>query len=857
MENFISFLSNHKADKVKKNWTHWSSGEPKGAYNINTDDYDEFFKLYSSVKDKDTYIIEQCPPDACSLRIDLDFKIKSSIAKPHYYNKENIKTFVMSIITYINSIIKIEKNTQCFIMEKEYAQYDKNNDIYKDGIHIIFPHIVIEYMAQYWIRDQVLAHNLIPNCFGNMGYVNIPSDIYDKGIIEKCWTMYWSKGKTGGQVYRITDIYIFNDTSSIKKTIKESDIDTNNIARYLSILNNRKKLEYQETKEDEIRNWYYDKFVKNKNIYKNFDNELTTLEDLEVAKKLVKILKKSRAENYEDWTRVCWCLRNIHSEKMLQDFLEFSKNCPEKFDESKCIELWNKADESGKLRIGTLHYWAKNDSLEEYKTIMETTTTSMFEKLPDTHYSIALIMKKLYGYDFVCCYPMRSVESRDWYHFENHRWSKNGYATIRKRLSGEINDYYKRIKSRLTNKTAVCIGDDADPDVVAEYQKKIKHIDKIIKNLETSRFIDDVIKEAGYQMENPDFLNILDSNGNLLGFNNGIYDLKHTTFREGYPEDYVSMSVGYDFALTKTGIDEVKEFIYSILPCKDVQKYALYFMSTCLDGFNHQQKFLVFTGEGGNGKSLLVSLLEETLGEYASPLDVALITQKRQKSSAASPEIVCLMNKRLAILAEPNKEDTINMGIVKALTGSDKIKARGLYKEGVDFRNNAQLLMMSNDLPPPNSQDDGVWRRIRVIHFPMKFVDIPDPNDSLQKKKDYELEEKIKNWKLAFMNLLLAYYRKYKNENYRINEPSQVLEYTDNYQKQSNIYLEFDKENLIKSLENDKIKIGDIYTVFKQWFKDNYPSTLVPPMKNLKGYYATKYKSIFNKDILHNMKFKN
>ena len=45
----------------------------------------------------------------------------------------------------------------------------------------------------------------------------------------------------------------------------------------------------------------------------NFKSK-TDAEDIELAKSLVKILDKKRAENYEEWIRLGWCLRNIHIE---------------------------------------------------------------------------------------------------------------------------------------------------------------------------------------------------------------------------------------------------------------------------------------------------------------------------------------------------------------------------------------------------------------------------------------------------------------------------------------------------------------------------------------------------------------
>ena len=47
------------------------------------------------------------------------------------------------------------------------------------------------------------------------------------------------------------------------------------------------------------------------------------------------------------------------------------------------------------------------------------------------------------------------------------------------------------------------------------------------------------------------FIEKLDSNNNLMGFNNGIYDLRTLKFRDGTPEDMITISVGYDYNPTK------------------------------------------------------------------------------------------------------------------------------------------------------------------------------------------------------------------------------------------------------------------------------------------------------------------
>ena len=44
-----------------------------------------------------------------------------------------------------------------------------------------------------------------------------------------------------------------------------------------------------------------------------------------------------------------------------------------------------------------------------------------------------------------------------------------------------------------------------------------------------------------------DFTKKLDSDNNLIGFNNGVYDLFNFEFRSGKPEDYITMTVSYDY----------------------------------------------------------------------------------------------------------------------------------------------------------------------------------------------------------------------------------------------------------------------------------------------------------------------
>ena len=68
----------------------------------------------------------------------------------------------------------------------------------------------------------------------------------------------------------------------------------------------------------------------------------------------------------------------------------------------------------------------------------------------------------------------------------------------------------------------------------------------------------------------------LDKKLNLIGFENGVYDLDENEFREGYPEDNISYTTGIyyqDYEDDEEEIMAVKLFMEQVLPIKSVRDY--------------------------------------------------------------------------------------------------------------------------------------------------------------------------------------------------------------------------------------------------------------------------------------------
>ena len=65
--------------------------------------------------------------------------------------------------------------------------------------------------------------------------------------------------------------------------------------------------------------------------------------------------------------------------------------------------------------------------------------------------------------------------------------------------------------------------------------------------LKQSATIDRIFKLCKNEFYDPEFEEKLNENRDILGFDNGVYDLKNSCFRDGHPEDYLTFTVGYDY----------------------------------------------------------------------------------------------------------------------------------------------------------------------------------------------------------------------------------------------------------------------------------------------------------------------
>jgi P4 family phage/plasmid primase-like protien len=341
-------------------------------------------------------------------------------------------------------------------------------------------------------------------------------------------------------------------------------------------------------------------------------------------------------------------------------------------------------------------------------------------------------------------------------------------------------------------------------------------------------FKNNVMKECRELFFDEEFTKKVDSNKDLIAFNNGVLDLITLQFRDGKPEDYLSFSTAIDYDAEKMYYEyeawpAVDTFIKQVLPDREVREYFLKHLATNLVGGNTAQKFHIMTGSGSNGKSMIMNLTSTALGDYACTVPISLFTQKRKGSGNAAPEVIRLKGRRFVTMQEPDESIALNTGLMKEITSGEKMYARDLFKSGTEFEVQAKFHLACNDKPKINTTDGGTWRRLVVINFKSKFVPVPTANNEFPLDESIQFLVQSKEWATPFLAYLVQTLKD-GNGLRKLIAPAAVLEYTSDYRNENDGIAKFMSDKISPLVEGDEIVQVDktsLKRVFKMWMSDN------------------------------------
>jgi P4 family phage/plasmid primase-like protien len=844
-----------------------------GKWFISDKDYPQFLDLlhdYLFVKNGTPLTLVEQPRlnEAKPLLIDLDFKYSKNKSLTRTFTEEHIQTFVESVVRCLTHFFDVSgyEAIRFFVTLRPSPYSDKNT--HKDGIHIESPDVCLTNKKQAVIRSWLLQHSCVTDAFAETEYTNDVEDIYDVAMTRKQGWFLYGESKPNIPRYELNHVISYNPSTEQFSRIEPSKFTKRGLMEILSV---RYNLEPDENK---VRQECVSQFnaisspahvpapepvvaapvAEMPTIYQQL---LPVVEQSEEDRRIITglvmdCLSPNRADKYEEWIRVGWCLHNIEpSEDNFKLWMDFSRKSP-KFADNNVASLrrdWfgrmRKDGDGPRLTELALRKWARDDNPEAYKNIIDKNILEYIRTLVEpTHFHVARLMKKLYEGNYVASINSKATE---WFYYDDavNMWKHlNQGIQLRKNISFEVASYISQAKDKLRSAPTY------DEDSESLKKKKLEKLLKVETNLYTTGFVDSTMKMAANFFYVEDFQNKLDTNVFLFGCRNGILELRaktpdnpreHVIFRQGRPEDYVSFLAGQNLpdmeainyipfaelnSEQKTHLAGLKDFFDKVFPDPALCGYVLRLIASCLEGANREQCYYTMIGKGSNGKSKINDLCRFVFGDYWCSLQTTALTRKRPDAGNANPEIMAVKNKRFISMNEPDKGEPINTSRMKQFSGEDMVEARGLFMDQEKFRITGKLFMLTNSLPPINTMDYGTWRRIRAIPFEATFPADDDPRLKSGKplppkvhRRDPEMESKLILWREVFLSWIVHIYDTEYIPKGLNPVPECVLEATAQYKQDFDTFAKFRAERM-RNVEGEKTCFKQISSAYTKWLAD-------------------------------------
>lgn len=855
-------------------------GTVKGKFFVKDEEYTQFLDLLHDYlfeqHKRPVNLVEQRRSDlATPLLIDLDFKYPAGQALQRTFELSHVHAFVRKYVENLTHFYDLEGHNplRFFITLRPSPYEDKKtntlNRSIKDGVHIECPDLVLLSEHQQVLRHRSIEHGNLATTFRNTGYINAEKDVFDEAIVKKNGWFFYGESKPDIPAYNLASVYVYDPTTG---TYHEENKDNYTSRQLLELLSIRYNLELSQApfKEETQEEWrgFQASGGRRENIvppeeasHENVMVVSTTASNVYEQLERDKIntarllatecLSAERASGYQSWIEVGWCLHNIDpSDEMFQTWMDFSSKSTKACENNinglirEWKRGWTRSQREKQFTIRSLHMWAKQDNPKKYRKIMDKSFVDFVEREVDaTHTHIARLMKRMYENDYCASVDSKKV---DWFQFVGTCWKKLPQGIeLRNKMTNEVAEIIietrRSVREKLQN-------ENTDQSFIDNRMKKLLNVEK---SLYQSGFKDSVMKDCIGLFYEEDFTQKLNANQYLIGFNNGVVDLRavrtlddgtqeyYVNFRKAEPSDFVTFMAGRYPTKNCDPIDyveydptdpeqapihaEIDDFMSKVFPRPELRRYMWRKLASCLEGANKEQTYETWIGVGGNGKSKLVDLMSMALGDYASSLQSTALTRKRPDAGAANPDIMAIRNKRFIYMAEPDDREPLNTSRMKQFTGEDDVEARGLFEDQTKFKITGKIFMLCNAFPAINTMDRGTWRRVRAVPFESKFVDpnVEEVNaEGNIYPRDNQLDAKMKRWRSLFMSRMVHIY-KTEYLPYGLGTiPTIVTQESNKYQESFDSVAKFMNARIREiSKGGYEASIKDIFRVYKNWYE--------------------------------------
>lgn len=409
------------------------------------------------------------------------------------------------------------------------------------------------------------------------------------------------------------------------------------------------------------------------------------------------------------------------------------------------------------LRADLTHQaWAKLIMLTgvdnwRYIDIVKMTPPMKFGPYPLTEFGNASrMLDKYYRHLMYVC------DRDEWFEWRCTHWSRVSLKTVQRYAAEAVKDY------------------SASIDEASNAEEK-----KFAKASQTEKMVNNMVKLLSHEPSVARMSDELDAGENLFACANAVINLETGEVMPPVAEMNITRfsHVEYDPDAKCPLWEETLSDVFQ--GDKELIAFFGRVIGYTLLGNPKEDVVIIPYGSGANGKSTVMNIVRELMGEYGlvTSADVFMANKGASSSGGPNEALLRFQGRRFIYAQEMNEDSVLQEGLIKAMTGGEPIVARGLYmRASLQFSPTWVIFMPTNHRPIIKGQDYAIWRRIIPIPFEARFEG---------KSKDPDRIEKLRKELPGILIWALKNVKIYKKEG--LNPPQKVLAAREEYRAEMDI----------------------------------------------------------------------
>ena len=420
----------------------------------------------------------------------------------------------------------------------------------------------------------------------------------------------------------------------------------------------------------------------------------------------------------------------------------------------------------------------------------------------------------LYGHELIYC-----TERKSYYVWTGHRWEFDEFVEVEKRAEKTILEAF------------------AEAKYITDGEKRkafLKFVNSSLSRAALANMMH-LAKKKVRQASANDF----DRDPWTLNTENGTVDLRTGALRPHNPEKLLSklIRLRYD---PHAECPQFMAFLFRIMGSHpeasefenvNAEQLVSYLQKVfgCAATGKPEKLLFVLYGEGNNGKTTLLEVIRDALGdkEYAGQVQVdSLMIRPKEalSNNAVNTDLADLQGCRFVSSSEVEQGQRLSLSRVKYLTGIGQIKARRLRENMITFQPIYKLFLDCNHRPVITYPNDAIWNRVKCIPFK---IQIPEA------EIDKDLPAKLRTELPGILRWIVEGAVLYLRDG--LGDPPDVRAATEQYREESDRLKDFFGDRCVIAADGDCnswkkekcwVPVTDLYQAYSAWAEatgDKYP----------------------------------